>query len=44
MLNYTNTQLDGYINNVNFSFFDNVPRMKIHTVGTIESCLHEVCS
>ena len=24
------------------SFFDNVPRMKIHTVETIESCLHEV--
>jgi len=24
------------------SFFDNIPRMKIHTVETIESCLHEV--
>ncbi|UJR27854.1 hypothetical protein I4U23_009119 [Adineta vaga] len=24
------------------SFFDNVPRMKIQTVETIESCLHEV--
>ena len=26
-----------------FSFFENVPRMQIHTVETIESCLHEVC-
>ncbi|UJR21841.1 hypothetical protein I4U23_024915 [Adineta vaga] len=24
------------------SFFENVPRMQIHTVETIESCLHEV--
>ncbi|CAF0782847.1 unnamed protein product [Didymodactylos carnosus] len=24
------------------SFFENIPRMKIHTVETIESCLHEV--
>jgi hypothetical protein len=26
------------------SFFDNISRMKVHTVETIESCLHEVCS
>ena len=25
-----------------FSFFGNVPRMQIHTVETIGSCLHEV--
>jgi ATP-dependent RNA helicase DOB1 len=33
---------DFYLNII-FSFFDNIPRMKIHTVETIESCLHEVC-
>ena len=33
-----------FILHQNFSFFDNVSQMKIHTVETRESCLHEVCS
>ena len=41
-LNSKRTKTDLITETGSGSFFENVPRMQIHTVETIESCLHEV--